>query len=222
MEIYRIVLILHVISGFTALFGGLVPMLAKKGSKLHVRGGWVYFYAMTGVLISTIALFLMKPNELLFLLLVGIFSFYIAFSGVRAVRFKRPKNLATALDWGVAGLVAICGLIMMGLSLVNFFTPAGSFDLGVLFLVFGGICTIQAFSDLFKFRKLAKGLPLKEPWLVAHIIKMGGAYIATCTAFFVVNIHFLPGLLVWLTPTVIGSFMIGYTLKKYKKRLKQT
>ena len=222
MEIYKIILTLHVISGFTALFGGLVPMLAKKGSRLHVRGGWIYFCAMTGVLISTIALFTMKPDKLLFLLLVGIFSFYIAFSGVRAVRFKRPKNLAAPLDWIVAGLVAICGLAMISLSCVNFLSAEGIFDLGVLFLVFGGICTIQAVADLLKFRQLVNGIPLKQPWLAAHIIKMGGAYIATCTAFFVVNIHFLPGLLVWLSPTAIGSIMIAYTLKKYKKRPQRT
>jgi len=220
MELYKVLISLHIVSGFTALFGGLVPIFAKKGSKLHVRGGWVYFWAMTGVLLTTIGLFAMKPSQLLFLLLVGIFSFYIAFSGVRSVRFKKTTNRAAPLDWLMAGLVSVCGIIMIGLSIFHFFAQKGVFEYAILFLVFGTICFTQATSDLSKFRKLKMGLRLAKPWLAAHIIKMGGAYIATCTAFFVVNIHFLPTLIVWLTPTVIGSLMIGRTMKKFIKSSK--
>ena len=47
---------------------------------------------------------------------------------------------------------------------------------------------------------------------------MLAAYIATFTAFAVTNITFLPGLLVWLTPTVIGSAGIAMTITYYKRK----
>lgn len=217
MEPYKVILILHVVSGFSALFGGLVPIFAKKGSKLHTKGGWIYFWAMFGVLLTTIALFSIKPDRLLFLLLVGIFSFYNAFSGVRSIRFKKPVNKATLLDWGIAGLVSLCGFSMISLSIYYFSTPTGVQAQAVLFLVFGSICLFQAVEDLLRFKKIASGLLPKKERLIMHIGRMGGAYIATCTAFFVVNIHFLPPLVVWLTPTIIGTVLISRATRSYKK-----
>lgn len=56
---------------------------------------------------------------------------------------------------------------------------------------------------------------------------MGGSYIATVKAFLVVNNPpFIPGLVVWIAPGVIGGFIIARTRKfymdKFKKILKQS
>ncbi|HLP32398.1 MAG TPA: hypothetical protein VK202_02935, partial [Bacteroidia bacterium] len=48
-----------------------------------------------------------------------------------------------------------------------------------------------------------------------HLGNMSGAYIATVTAFLVVNVDFIqPGWLVWLFPSVIGVPFIFYQIRK--------
>ena len=82
-------------------------------------------------------------------------------------------------------------------------------------IVFGGICLLFSIKDIQLF---IKGPSEKMHWWFTHIAAMGAAYIATVTAFLVVNIHFLPGIVVWLTPTIAGGTLIGITISKYKKR----
>jgi hypothetical protein len=48
---------------------------------------------------------------------------------------------------------------------------------------------------------------------------MGGSYIATVTAFLVVNNKGLvPDLMAWIAPGVIGGIVIGRVTKAYKKK----
>lgn len=59
----------------------------------------------------------------------------------------------------------------------------------------------------------------KFRWLYRHIGRMGGAYIAIITAFLVINLTFLPDMVAWLGPTFIGSPLITFYIRRYKKRL---
>ncbi|HVF97644.1 MAG TPA: hypothetical protein VM871_09995, partial [Flavisolibacter sp.] len=81
-------------------------------------------------------------------------------------------------------------------------------------MVFGLISTGFALADAKLYIKGPKG---KQHWLAGHIASMGGGYIATWTAFIVTNIHFLPPVLVWLLPTVVGTVCIAYSIRKYVK-----
>lgn len=218
MTLYESILVVHVISGFTALFGGLIPMLSKKGSKLHVRSGRLYFWAMFGVLITTIGMFLIKPDRLLFLMLIGVFSFYNVFTGSRKVRFKKKTARATWLDWTVGALVLIAAMVMLGKGIHMMFLQ--NIGMAILYSVFGALCFLFAFLDLRDFQRLNNGLPMRESWLLMHITGMGGGYIATATAFFVVNIHFLPGLVVWLTPGIVGGVILHFVKNGYRKKAK--
>lgn len=49
-----------------------------------------------------------------------------------------------------------------------------------------------------------------------HIGKITGGYIAATTAFVVVNNTFLPPLLAWLAPGVLGNIYIVYWIRKMK------
>jgi hypothetical protein len=55
-----------------------------------------------------------------------------------------------------------------------------------------------------------------------HMMRFLGAYIATVTAFSVVNFHFLPYFWRWLWPTVLGVIGIiiwrMYYARKFKKQ----
>ena len=49
-----------------------------------------------------------------------------------------------------------------------------------------------------------------------HIGRMTGAYIAAFTAFLVINNTFLPQVLAWSLPGIIGGIFIGRTLRKLR------
>ncbi len=220
MNLTATLLVIHVISGFTALFVGLVPMFSKKGSKLHNNSGWVYFFGMFGVFVTSTFLFLMEPERLLFLMLIGVFSFYMTFSGVRAVQYKKRSTPIANLDWIVAGLVGLAGLVMLGLGINAILQNTQG--MGILYLVFGTVCLLNGGTDLQYFQGRRMGTaPLKRFWLHHHAVRMGGSYIATLTAFCVTNINFLPPLVVWLAPGVIGGIILNRVARKLKKQNKQ-
>ncbi len=56
--------------------------------------------------------------------------------------------------------------------------------------------------------------------MTLHLGNMMGAYIASFTAFLVVN-EVLPPLVGWLGPTVLGSFYIAYWNIKINKKKKK-
>jgi hypothetical protein len=60
----------------------------------------------------------------------------------------------------------------------------------------------------------------KNYWLLAHLQRMTGGYIAATTAFLVVNAQYspvvLPSVVVWLLPTVILTPLTIAFSKKYK------
>jgi len=215
MEYYKIILSIHVIFGFGALIGGLFPMFSKKGSRLHVATGWVYFWSMFGVFVTTAIMFYLKQTPgLLFLMLIAILSFYLTLSGVRAVKFKKKGSKASPFDWIVGGFVLFCGIAMIGLSIYHWTQGNGAFFY-VLFMVFGLVTIGTAWESLVGFNKMRLGIEQPKHWMYIHVTKMGGAYIATTTAFVVTNIRFLPELFVWIAPGVIGGFILSRVVNKY-------
>ena len=80
-------LVAHIAVGFTALAVGPFAMFSAKGGTLHRRAGMVYVWAMVAVVITAVVLAVYRPN--LFLLGVAVFSFYLTFSGYRALFHKK-------------------------------------------------------------------------------------------------------------------------------------
>lgn len=215
----KIDLYLHIFAGFTALTTGLVPMFSKKGSQIHITWGKVYYWAMFVVAVTALIRFQMKMN-LIFLAGIAVFSFYNTFTGVRLIR--RKTNLTPEfIDWFGAILMVIgafgmlyFGYIAFGLANV-FYT--------VLFTIFGIFMFLLTFEDLrvFTGRKLINNdMPVPHRyWFQNHISRMGGSYIATVTAFLVVNNPpYIPGLVVWIAPGVIGGVIIARTRRYYMNK----
>ena len=74
--------------------------------------------------------------------------------------------------------------------------------------------TLQDCRFITRVNREIKGL--RNP-VFNHVSRMGGAYIATFTAFTVNNLNgILPGLLGWLLPTVIGTVLIKLTMRRLK------
>lgn len=221
----KVALYFHIAAGFLALVTGLIPMFSKKGSKAHVLWGKIYFWAMFVVALTALIRFQMKLN-LIFLAGIAVFSFYNTFTGVRLVH-RKESGKPVFLDWFASILGVVCSLGMVYFSYLAF--KMDNVFYTVLFLVFGIFMFLLAFEDLSIFggRKTIEseeGTPVPILyWFQNHISRMGGSYIATVTAFLVVNNPpYIPGLVVWIAPGVIGGIIIARTRAYYLKKFEKT
>jgi uncharacterized membrane protein len=210
------VLGLHIVTGYIALVVAPGAMLTQKGGLWHRRWGKIYFWAMAGVALTAVLLSLYRPN--LFLLLLAVFSFYQAFSGYRVLSWKLPHRgqRATSWDWAAAALtlmgsaaLVVHGLIRWSAGSTFFVVPA----------IFGVLGIALASRDLHSFLHPPAS---KHAWWFAHMGKMLGAYIATVSAFSVVNFAFLPPIIRWLWPTAIGLPGIFVWISYYRRKFNRT
>lgn len=208
----RIVLVLHILGGFSALVTGALAMLSRKGGPLHRLNGKIYFGAMTAVFISAVILSI--AHHIPFLLMVGFFSYHMVVRGYRALYLKKlgRGQKAAALDWaiilGAAGFIFY--LVIWGIKQAT----AGN-GFGYVGIVFGSLGSSFLISDV---RKFLRPPTEKMHWWFTHIAGMCGGYIAAVTAFVVTNVHLNPGWVLWLLPTAIGAPMIARTIAKYKRQ----
>lgn len=193
-------LILHIVFGGSALVLGLFAMTSKKGQKLHKKSGFYFFISMLIVSITALILSTLKGSTFLFH--IGVFSLYMNYSGLRAIRNKKLNPSKT--DW-----------IINALSLINSILMIVSFKL--VLIVFGIISISLVFGQfkLFYYLNRNREIP-RMSWLAQHIGMMVGTYISTFTAFLVVNINFVhPAWVVWILPSVIFTPLIVYWTRKY-------
>lgn len=202
-------LIIHIISGFTALTSGLIVFILKKGNKQHKKIGRVFFYAMLMVIVSALLISVLKQN--LFLFMIAIFSLYMNYSGYRSIQNKTLKP--NSLDWIVLGIGA---LNMIGMI----------YSLNIVLMIFGGISISLVIGDIRIFIKTTRSLPIpRMAWLRRHIGMMMGTYIATVTAFIVTAgprtewySSIQPQWLPWILPSLVLTPLIMYYTKKYASK----
>lgn len=199
MEItLKLSLWIHIAAGMIALVSGAIAIGSKKGQKIHKLNGKIYFWTMIAVVATGLIISIYK--DITFLLLIAIFSLYMTFTGYRVLQ-KKSGN-ANIVDW----LMAIAGLITVIYMLIS---------LNVILIVFAVILATFVIPDLLRFLKIIS--ISKNLHLILHISRMMGAYIATVTAFIVVNVSFNPAWVIWLAPTAVGSIAINYFIRKYNK-----
>jgi len=197
-----IMLVIHISAGFLALSTGLVALLTRKGGGRHRISGRFFFYLMLTVAFSALVLSVLRFN--LFLLLIAGFAFYQNVQGYRSVKNKTLKP--QGIDWLATIIGLVSGIVML-------------WTLNTVLMVFGGISLFLVFSDLRAYNAALRGKELpKLAWLARHIGMMMGAYIATVTAFVVVNIQNVePSWLPWLAPTAVGVPLMQYWSWKFTR-----
>ncbi|WP_128547123.1 DUF2306 domain-containing protein [Larkinella soli] len=219
-------LLIHIAAGFTALLVGVIPMIARKGSRLHNTTGLVFYWCMAVVCLTAVYLVFFKPSSL-FLLFIAMLSFYFCFSGRRLLRLKKAENRPERIDRIAAYGALAASLLMLGLGGRAAFQLAtggnGSvFDL--LYLFFGGLLYSNARYDVVRFHNPLKAKYGKMEWFFGHINRMVGSYIATLTAFATVNTRMLPehpilvDIAAWTLPGVIGGLLISRWIAYYHRK----
>jgi uncharacterized membrane protein len=188
------ILFLHILAGVTALAAAGVAIGSAKGGRLHRRAGNAYALAMLVTGLGALLLAVMHPNPFLFA--VGVFSLYLVFTGWRAamVRDGRPRDL----DHAGGAAMALAGIGMLVWRAHGLL--AGSGAQPVILLAFGSIGLTMALSD---WRDWVRGPIAGKARIARHLSRMLGGTIATITAAGVVNLGFLPDLVVWLGPTAL-------------------
>ena len=194
----------HISAGVVALSTFLVPMVLPKGGRGHRRVGWVFVVAMMTLCATAGPLSIYRlitgtsQDQRIagaFLLYVSILSFASVWGGLRVLKFKGTGRHTHPLDLGVAGLLAVSGLVTIGLGLL--------FDATVL-SVFGVLGVVNGVTDIRQWLDPDKA---KMHWWFQHMGGMIGASIAALTAFSVLNApRFGLGVfsvVVWILPTVI-------------------
>jgi uncharacterized membrane protein len=211
-----VVLGLHIVAGYIALVAAPGAMLTQKGGWWHRRCGKLYVWSMAIVAITAVALSLYRPN--LFLLLLAVFSFYQAFSGYRVLSRKLPYHgqRATLWDWLAAVLTLGGSTALVVYGLVRWSSHSTFFLVPV---IFGALGIALAGQDLHSFLRPRTA---KNAWWFAHMGRMLGAYIATVSAFSVVNFAFLPALIRWLWPTALGVPGIFIWTSYYRRQFDRT
>jgi len=216
-----LVRVLHIAIGILAFFVVPVPLLAAKGSKLHVSFGRVYTWAMaalaaTGVPLAARGLFFHDPARranALFLFFIALLASDNAWVGVRAIRaYRGGSSSARALDLAAPSLL-LAGSVGLG--------ALGLWRGAVLHVFFALLGTLLALGQLRAARRPAR---TRTEAIVRHIGGMGVSCITTLTAFLVTNaryvLHLGPfNLFVWITPAVLGAIAIGVAQRAWRARL---
>ena len=206
--LFKTILILHILSGFTSLLLGTIVLIRKKGDRLHKKLGFIFTLTMVVTGLCAFYLAFIHPN--IFLFVVGVFTIYLAISGYRMIRLKKA-HLGQKPQLGDALLtigMLICSAILYYLG-IRYALAKQVF--GIVFLLFA---TVSLQLCYIEYKAYAGQVTDNLYGLKNHIGRMTGAYIAAFTAFIVVNNTFLPAVVAWSLPGIIGGVFISRSIKK--------
>ena len=192
----ELLLFIHIAAGFLALSAALIAAFTKMlnlSHHWHIYSGRVFFAGMVTIFLTALPISLITGN--VFLLLVAVFSVYLALSGWSYA--KNRSGTPRLLDWlrsyGMltsAVVMACYGAYLLQLNDNN----------GITMLVFSGIGAALSIGDIII---LHAGGVTGKVRISLHLTMMLAGLISTITAFIVVNFTFEPAYVLWLAPTVV-------------------
>jgi uncharacterized membrane protein len=210
--LFKILLTFHIIGGTVGLTCGLINIVRKKGDKTHKLVGKGFLYGMLAAGSVSFILSILHPNAFLFM--VGVLSVYSVGSGQRYLSLKELNKGQKPLfiDYALSVFMLIAGVLFIGFGINNLIKGS---DFGIVFIVFGVLGLRNVYRDFNNFRGHVKFV---NYWLIEHIGRMTGGFIASVTATLAVNARyfpFIPDALLWLLPTIL---IVPLTIMWSKKR----
>lgn len=224
MFLFSIILTLHILAGFIALTVFWIPLITKKGGRIHRKIGWVYVFAMYTV--ATTALYMgiyriffdnTDPEARafsFFLLFIAILSGATAWMGIRVLRFKRRTEVhRNPFDLGISALLLLIALITMVIGWTSGFPLLQYFP--ILGILLGS-------GQLYYWLSPPQNI---MHWYFEHYGNLIGCSIATITAFTVfgaprlLNISSL-SIWLWFIPTLLLVPLIYIFNWHYRKKFK--
>ena len=204
----QILLPIHILAGTIALLCAALAVSSEKGKRLHVLSGKTYIWGMVTIFLTAIPMSIISSN--IFLFLIAIFSFYLAFAGMRFARNR--KGIATTLDWIAVSLMILAGLGMLILSAIFFSNDDSQY---IVLLVFGFLAITLGYAD---FKSYKNNTATGKERISRHLTNMMGGTIAVITAVLVVNPPFEPEWVWWVLPTILITPLIFWWNFKILKK----
>jgi uncharacterized membrane protein len=211
MDVYKLFLIVHIFAGSIGLIAGTIVVGVKKGNDFHRFLGNIFFYSMLFAGVSAFVLSILKST--VFLFIVGVFTVYMVLTGKSYLYYKKNKSSKIrSVDKLVFLLMSltVIAFVLFGIKLM-FEKKA----FAMVFFVFAFISYRFLQTD-YKFFKSDSAN--RKDSIAIHLQRMMGAYIASTTAFLVVNVKYIPfeipGFIWWLLPTAIFTPLIVKWSKK--------
>jgi hypothetical protein len=195
---------IHILSGTVALIAAAVAVTSSKGKKVHVLSGRTYFWGMAMIFLTAIPMAIASGN--VFLFLVAIFSFYLAYAGMRFARNRTAT--ANFFDWVAIGLMVLSGVIMLFLA-TNYFMNSNSQY--ITLTVFAFIAISLGYADFKSYRNKSA---IGKQRIARHLTNMLAGTIAVITAVLVTNINIEPVFILWILPTIIITPIIFWWNRK--------
>jgi hypothetical protein len=88
--IFAAALVLHILSGLTAVIGGALAATARKQPGRHPRAGRVYLWALGGIFATATIMAAIRWHEDAHLFAIAVIAFSLGLYGYRARRRHRP------------------------------------------------------------------------------------------------------------------------------------
>jgi len=199
-----ILLSIHILAGSVALVSAALALSSEKGKKFHILIGKAYFWSMAIIFLTALPLSTITSN--VFLFLITIFSFYLAFSGMRFA--KNRKGVPTRIDLIAVNFMLLSGVGMWILAIIFFIDNDSQF---ITLIVFGFLALFLGYGD---FQTFKNQTAIGKERIAKHLTNMMGGTIAVVTAVLVVNPPANPEWVWWILPTVLITPIIFWWNKK--------
>jgi len=199
-----ILLPIHIAAGSVALLSAASALLTEKGKKFHVLIGKAYFWSMVIIFLTAIPMSIITGN--VFLFLIAIFSFYLAFSGMRFA--KNRTGVPTLVDLIAVNFMLLSGIGMWILAIIFFIDNDSQF---ITLIVFGFLALFLGYGD---FQTFKNQTAIGKERIAKHLTNKMGGTIAVVTAVLVVNPPSNPEWVWWILPTVLITPIIFWWNKK--------
>ena len=199
-----ILLSIHILAGSVALVSAALAFSTEKGKKFHVLIGKAYFWSMVIIFLTALPMSIITGN--VFLFLIAIFSFYLAFSGMRFA--KNRTGVPTRVDLIAVNFMFLSGVGMWILAIIFFIDNNFQF---ITLTVFGFLALFLGYGD---FQTFKDQTAIGKERIAKHLTNMMGATIAVVTAVLVVNPPTNPEWVWWILPTVLITPVIFWWNKK--------
>ena len=186
-------LVAHIFAGCISLIAAVFAVVSSKGKQAHILAGRTYFWGMAVIFLTANPMSISSSN--VFSFLIAIFSFYLAYAGMRFARNR--AGTANLFDWVAVGLMVFSGLAMWFLALVYFMNNNSQY---ITLTVFGFIAISLGYMD---FRSYRNKSAIGKQRIARHLTNMLAGTIAVITAVLVTNLSIEPVFILWILPTII-------------------
>ena len=183
-----VLLPVHIVAGLIGIVSGFIALLAWKGSKLHLKSGIIFVYAMLVLAGSAVVMAIDngQPGNLI----AAVLAFYLVLTALLAVR--KPARGARWLGVCAMGLAfvlaAACFTFFITRGLNDSATGSNA-ELAPLYIVFGIVALLAGIGDA---RVLLARTQKYSQRLTRHLWRMCLALFIAAGSFFLGNAQVFP------------------------------